>query len=93
MLIHRNFLAKTMVDISNAANRGKVLSVGGVFILVEGFILGYRFQIQFWIAVENQIGIGQRVVVDEIIQFRALVHIVGYFVLHGDGVDGANAPV
>ena len=35
----------------------------------------------------------RRVVVDEVIQLRALEAVVRHLVLHGGAVDGANAPV
>ncbi len=35
---------------------------------------GCIFQIFLWVTVQNQIGIAQRVIVDEIIQFRPLCH-------------------
>ena len=35
---------------------------------------GYVFQVFFWIAIQNQIGIAQQVIIDEIIQLRPLRH-------------------
>lgn len=46
-----------------------------------------------WIAVQNQISIFQRCVVDQSVQFRPLIHIVSNFIFHGDSVNGNSCPI
>ena len=57
------------------------------WLAIKRFVFSYSFQIGFGIAVEYQLGIRYRVIVDQIIQLRPLIHIVGYFVLYGDCVN------
>ena len=52
------------------------------FISVQRLILRHGFQIHFWITVQNQIRIGQRVVVNKVIKFRPLAY--AELILNGD---------
>lgn len=51
------------------------------------------FQISVRLTIKNQLGIGQRIVVDQPVQFRPLVHTVCHLVLHGSAVDGEQRPI
>ena len=75
---------KGMVD------RHPLLCVYSVFV---GLILRDGVQIRLNVAVQNEVCISQRVVVDEIVQLRPLEEVVRHLVLHGGAVDGANAHV
>ena len=58
-----------------------------------GLIFRDGVQIRLNVAIQNEVCISQRVVVDEVIQLRPLEAVVRHLVLHGGAVDGANAPV
>ena len=53
----------------------------------------YIFQIFLWVTVQNQIGIAQRIVVDEVVQFRPLRHGHIQFILDPGAVDGNFSPI
>ena len=56
-------------------------------------IHGYCFQILLRVAVQNQIDVLQRSVIDQPIKLRSLIHIVCHFVLHRCAVDGDQCSV
>ena len=60
---------------------------------IQRMIVRYVPEIRLGVSVENQISIGQRVIVDQVVQFRPLVHIGRDLILHGDGVDGKRRVV
>ena len=51
------------------------------------------FQIFFRLAIQNQIGIAQRVIVDKVIQFRPLRHSHIQRILDPDAVNGDHSPI
>ena len=60
--------------------------------LVQRPIFRNSFQIRFRIAVQYQICIRNRVVINQIIQLRPLIHIPSYFILHSGAIYGAQTP-
>lgn len=56
-------------------------------------IHGYCFQILLWVAVQNQIGVLQRSVVDKQIKLRSLIHIVRYLILNRNGINSNHGAV
>ena len=72
------------------ADRHPLLRVCSVFV---GLVLRDGVQICFRVAIQNEVGIGQRVVVDEVIQLRALEEVVRHLVLHGGAIYGVNTPI
>ena len=54
---------------------------------------GYVFQIPLRLAIQNQFGIRQRVIVDEVIQFRPLCHGHIQRILDPSAVDGDFSPI
>ena len=66
------------------------LSVHSVFV---GLIFRDGVQIRLNVAIQNEVCISQRVVVDEVIQLRPLEAVVRHLVLHGGAVDGNHAAV
>ena len=51
------------------------------------------FQIFLRVTVQNQIGIAQRIVVDELVQFRPLRHGHVQFILDPSAVNGDHSPI
>ena len=72
------------------ADRHPLLCVCSVFI---GLVLRDGVQIRLNVAVQNKVCISQRVVVDEVIQLRALEAVVHHLVLHGGAIYGVNTPI
>ena len=65
-------------------------------VLHHGFIcliLRDCFQVLSWVFVQHQVGIGSGIVVEQIIQFGAFVHVVGEGTLHLLAVDGHDRAV
>ena len=60
---------------------------------IQRLVLGHVFQICFRISIEDQVGIGNGIIVNQVVQFRLLVHIVCYLVLNSDGVNGDHAAI
>ena len=58
-----------------------------------GLVLRDGVQKCFRVAIQNEVGIGQRVVVDEVVQLRALEAVVRRLVLHGGAIYGVNTPI
>lgn len=56
-------------------------------------VFGHGFQILLRVIVEDQIGVFQRHIVDQPVQLRSLLHIVGSLVFHGNAVDGNHGAV
>ena len=54
-----------------------------VYSVFVGLILRDGVQIRLNVAVQNEVCISQRVVVDEIVQLRPLIKIIRHFVFHG----------
>ena len=54
---------------------------------------GYVFQIFLRVTVQNQIRIAQRIVVDEVVQFRPLRHGHVQFILDPSAVNGDHSPI
>ena len=54
---------------------------------------GYGFQVFLRVTVQNQIGIVQRVIVDELVQFCPLRHGRVQCILHPGAVDGNFSPI
>ena len=54
---------------------------------------GYVFQVFFWIAIQNQVRIAQRIIVDEVIQFRPLCYSHVQRILDPGAVDGDRSPI
>ena len=54
---------------------------------------GYVFQVFFWIAIQNQVRIAQRIIVDEVIQFRPLCYSHVQRILDPGAVDGDHSPI
>ena len=54
---------------------------------------GYVFQVFFWIAIQNQIGIAQWVIVNKVIQLRLLRHGHVQFILDPSAVNGDHSPI
>ena len=54
---------------------------------------GYVFQVFFWIAIQNQVRIAQRIIVDEVIQFRPLCHSHVQRIFNPGAVDGDHSPI
>lgn len=65
--------------------------IGGRCSLVQGFIFGHGFQICFRTAVQDQFCIGLRVVVNQVVQFGALIHIVSFNLFDLGAVNGQDA--
>ena len=55
--------------------------------LVQRLVLSNRFEIRLWVAIQNEVGIRQRVIVDKIVKLWPLIHIVGNFVFDGGAVN------
>ena len=53
----------------------------------------YIFQVFLRVAIQNQIGIAQRIVVDEVVQFRPLRHGHVQFILDPSAVNGDHSPI
>ena len=66
------------------------LCVCSVFI---GLVLRDGVQIRLDVAVQNEVCIGRRGVVDEVVRLRPLIKIIRRFVFHGGAVDGDHAAV
>ena len=62
-------------------------------LLVAGLPLSHRIEILLHIAIQHQIGIAQRVVVDQVVQLAAVKPCLGKLVFHGDGVNCDHAAV
>ena len=54
---------------------------------------GYVFQVSLRVTVQNQIGIAQRIVVDEVVQFRPLRHGHIQCILNPGTVNGNFSPI
>ena len=54
---------------------------------------GYVFQVFFWIAIQNQVRIAQRIIVDEVIQFRPLCHSHVQRIFNPGAVNGDHSPI
>ena len=54
---------------------------------------GCIFQVFLRVAVQNQIRIAQRIVVDEVVQFRPLRHGHAQFILDPSAVNGDHSPI
>jgi len=50
-----------------------------------------RFPILCDVAVQDKVGVGGGIVVDQIIQLVALIHVFRKLILHGDHIDGEAA--
>ena len=72
------------------ADRHPLLCVCSVFV---GLILRDGVQIRLNVAVQNEVCIGRRGVVDEVVRLRPLIKIIRRFVFHGGAVDGDHAAV
>ena len=72
------------------ADRHPLLCVCSVSI---GLVLRDGVQVCLNVAIQNKFGISQRVVVDEVVQLRALEAIVRRLVLHGGAIYGVNTPI
>ena len=53
----------------------------------------YGFQIGLRITIEYQLGIRYGGVVDQIVQFRPLIHIVSNLILDGNGINGYHTAI
>ena len=60
---------------------------------IKRLIFSNRFKVGFGITVQYEIGIGNRVVVDKIIKFRPLLHIIGNLILNGDCINRNHAAI
>ena len=58
-----------------------------LFFAKQRSIIRYPSQIIFHIAVQHQLGIGEGIVVDQIIQLRLFVHVPDDLILHSDAVN------
>ena len=56
-------------------------------------IHGYCFQILLRVAVQNQISVLQRSVVDQPIKLRSLIHIVRYLIFNRNGINSNHGAV
>ena len=56
-------------------------------------VSAHNFQIPLRVTVQNQIGIAQRIVVDEVVQFRPLRHCHVQFILDPSAVNGDHSPI
>ena len=72
------------------ADRHPLLCVYSVFV---GLVLRDGVQIRLNVAVQNEVCISQRVVVDEVIQLRPLEAVVRHLILHGGAIYGVNTPL
>ena len=54
---------------------------------------GYGFQVFLRIAIQNQVRIAQRIIVDEVIQFRPLCHSHVQRIFNPGAVDGNFSPI
>ena len=54
---------------------------------------GYVFQVFFWIVIQNQVRIAQRIIVDEVIQFRPLCHSHVQRIFNPGAVNGDHSPI
>ena len=53
----------------------------------------YVFQVFFWIAIQNQIGITKWVIINEVVQFRPLCHGNIQRILDPSAVNGDHSPI
>ena len=60
---------------------------------IERHIFRHCFQVCFGIAVQNQVCISKRVIVDQIIQLSPLEAVIGNFVFNGGAVNGNLASI
>ena len=56
-------------------------------------VVCHILEVRLGIAVQDQIHIGQRIVIDQIVELRPFIHIVRVFVFHGSAVDRDYASV
>ena len=61
--------------------------------VIKRFIFCHSFQVCFGIAVQNQVCISKRVVVDQIIRLSPLEAVIGNFVFNGGAVNGNPASI
>ena len=61
--------------------------------VIKRFIFCHSFQVCFGIAVQNQVCISKRVVVDQIIRLSPLEAVIGNFVFNGSTVNGKLASI
>ena len=54
---------------------------------IKRFVLRYSFQIYFGIAVQHDVCISSRIIVDQIVNLWPLIHIVGNLVFHCGAID------
>ena len=54
---------------------------------------GHILQIFLWVTIQNQIRIAQRVIVDEVVQFRPLLHGHVQFIFDPGAVNGDHSPI
>ena len=66
--------------------------IGGV-LLVQRFIVRYIFQIFLRVAVENQVGVTHRIIVNQVVQCRTLIHIVCVLILNSGAVNRNHAAI
>ena len=72
------------------ASRHPLLCVCSVFV---GLVLRDGVQIRLDVAVQNEVCISQRVVVDEVVQLRPPEAVVRHLVLYGGAIYGVNTPL
>ena len=88
-IVHRNrfdnFSALFALDcISNNRHIGLLSNYAQSSLshFLRQFIPCYRLQIPFRIALHDQLNIGSRIIIDQVIQFRSLIHILRLDLLH-----------
>jgi hypothetical protein len=62
-------------------------------LLIRQSVLWLLFQIPLQVSAQHQLGILQRLVVNQPPQLGSLVHIIGNFILNGSSVDGKHATI
>ena len=62
-------------------------------LLIHQSILRCALNILLQVATKHKLRIFQRLIVNQPVQFRPLIHIVGNLVFHGDGVNGNDADI
>ena len=69
------------------------IASAAAFCLIEWVMVCDGFQICLRITTEDKLGVSRGVIVDQIIQLGAFVHVSGKLVFNGDTVDGEHGAV
>ena len=71
----------------------EAMNIGWTQNVVIMCIIRYILQILLRVAIENQVGVTYRIIVNQVVQCRPLIHIVCDFILNSDAVNRNHAAI